>query len=130
MTPRAQAGFTLVELSVVLLVLGLAAGAVALRVQGPLAAGRLDGAVAALEQYDSTVRHWCARHGRQACVLWDMEAGRASLVDANGAALPAAPLRLPEGFKVAEIIVGGSQIAVGNASVAFGTGGMTSFTRC
>jgi prepilin-type N-terminal cleavage/methylation domain-containing protein len=112
-----RAAFTLIELTVVLLILAIAAGAVALKVAGPLSRVEFDAVADRISQFDALTRRYATEHDRPVGLLVDLSNGRISRIDGDGAQL-GGELDLPEGVRIAAVIVAGRRIATGRVSIA------------
>lgn len=65
-------GFTLIELTIVLLIIGLAAGIVAVRMGGPLSRAKLDDVTEVLKTFDGNTRSYAWNHGKNLHVKVDL----------------------------------------------------------
>ncbi len=68
-----RSGFTLVELMVVLLIMGLIAGVVALRFHGVVAGARGEVLMDRIENLDATARSHARLHGDESTIWFDLE---------------------------------------------------------
>jgi len=110
---------------VVLLILGIAAGAVALKVAGPLSRLELDGLADRISQFDALTRRYACEHDRRVCLLVDLSKGRVSRIDPDGGTQLGGDLALPEGVRIAAVIVAGRRTATGRVSIGCSRRGLT-----
>ncbi len=120
-----RGAFSLIELTVVLLILGIGAAAAALRIQGPMRNARLDDVVDQVRQFDHVTRQWAVAHNRSARLVVDVSTGRLSRTDAEGRELGSEPLTLPDNVAIAELHVRGRRMGVGQVSVSRSQAGRT-----
>ncbi|MHC4716353.1 MAG: pilus assembly FimT family protein [Planctomycetota bacterium] len=110
--PRSRAsgalGFTLTELIAVLLVMGLAAGAVALSVGRTRGTGRMADAVDRLMDFDGRTRQRAIRSGKPVQVVFDL-AGNRVFARAGGGTDegPEDELILGEGVELGKVVLAG-----------------------
>ncbi len=117
--------FTLVELTVVLLILAIAAAAVTLRVHGPMRRARLDDVIAQVQQYDHLTRQWAREHDRPAQLVVDLSAGRLSRADEAGRATGSKPLELGSDWAITRLRIGREDVSGGQVSVHCSRAGLT-----
>jgi type II secretory pathway pseudopilin PulG len=130
-TARRRSSFTLVEMVAVLVILSLAAAAVTLRLEGPVAratAGDLTGRIAAL---DRLTRVAARRHDRALVVEFDLGAGSVRRFDAERREQRGTALDLPRSWRLAQVVVagGGSGGASGGAQEASAGRVLVAFSR-
>ena len=118
-------GFSLIELSLVLVILAILAGAVALRLQGPMSHARMGDVAGAVEAFDHVTRTAAVEQDRPLRMLIDLGAGRLSRLDEDGRPLPVAPLVLPEGFRIARVLVREHDVADGQTTISCSRHGLT-----
>lgn len=113
-----RGGFTLTELMVVLLVMGIVAGAVTLSLAGPKRRAELDDVVGEVVQFDLLARQYAARHGRAVQLVFDMDAGRVLRTE-KGAVRERRPAVYvpPEGYRLGELRLAGKRLAGGRAAL-------------
>ncbi len=117
--------FSLIELTVVLLILGIGAAAAALRIAGPMRNARTDDVVDQVRQFDHVTRQWALAHNRPARLVVDLSTGRLSRTDAEGRELGSEPLALPGNVAIAELHVRGRRMGVGQVSISCSPAGRT-----
>jgi len=110
--------FTLIELTVVLLILAIAAAAVALNTRRPLAAARMGDVIGQVEHFDHLTRTAAREQGRAMYMIVDLTAGELRLTDAEGKSLAMTPLRLPEGFRIRALHVRDSVAYSGRTAIS------------
>jgi prepilin-type N-terminal cleavage/methylation domain-containing protein len=110
-------GFSLVELMAVLLIMGIIAGAVALRIQNPLRKARMADVMGSLEQLDRSTRHAARQQGQAMRVLFDHAAGTVRRTDDQGRPAGSGEVVLPDGYAVEHLLVAGQDITTGAAVV-------------
>jgi prepilin-type N-terminal cleavage/methylation domain-containing protein len=121
MIPR---GFTLVELAAVVLLLGLVAAGVTLRLNDPLRRAGLDGAVVELEAFDHATRTAARQQDRPLRMVFDLDSGVVRRTDAKGRSAGAAA-RLPDGYAFERFRVAGKEVHSGRVSVTCSRQGLT-----
>jgi prepilin-type N-terminal cleavage/methylation domain-containing protein len=101
--------FSLIELSLVLLIIAIAAAAVTLRVQGPMGHARMRDAVDAIGQFDRTTRQAARAQDRPLWLTVDLAAGTIRRVTDSGREADGAVLSLPDGFAMERLLVRGQE---------------------
>ena len=119
-----QTAFTLVELTVVLLVLAITAGAVALRVAGPMARAKVENIVGRIAQFDRTTRRHCISNDRKVRMVIDLGEGRLQLTDAGGRDLQGQTLVLPKPLKIAQVVLAEDETSSGIVTLSCSTRGL------
>lgn len=117
-------GFTLIELTVVLLILAILAAAVTLRAQGPMSAARVDDAAGAVAAYDAATRSAAQSQDRPLTLVIDLSEGRLSREDAHGRRVDSMPLDLPSSVRLS-LWLDGRRIEGGQASIRVSSHGQT-----
>jgi prepilin-type N-terminal cleavage/methylation domain-containing protein len=112
------AGFTLVELTVVLLILAIAAGAVVLRVEGPLRRAEMEDVMDRIARFDGNSRVLARRHDRPLRLAVNLATGELSRRSVEDGSECGPPLELPEGYRLARLLIRDREIGVGEASVS------------
>ena len=118
-------GFTLVELTMVLLIIAIVSAAVVLRVQGPLNRARQREVVEMIGQFDLTTRAAARQQDRPLQMLVDMSAGELRRTDGEGRELKVVPLRLPGDFRIETVLIRGAGSSDRRAVVPFSRQGLT-----
>lgn len=96
----AQLGFTLIELSVCLVVMGLLATATAVSLRGTEKMRRVEDVVDQLRTIDQMARTSAVRFDRGTALRFDVEAGFVTRTDQNGASQEAVRWELPDGITI------------------------------
>jgi prepilin-type N-terminal cleavage/methylation domain-containing protein len=123
-------GFTLIELMVVIMILGLLAGAAAWMMTDQLAAGSRDHAVGQISAADRMARLAAAAGGGDTRLEIDLDRGRFVRLErpADGAAhAPGHPVALPDDFTIKRVMLalpsGISEVFSGRVSIEYSTEG-------
>lgn len=112
-----RAGFTLVELMVVLLVTAILAGGVWLSLAGPERAARMDDAIGQIEHYDGQARTWARQSGRALRLVADVGLNRVECVNADGHPEQRA-LELPPSVRLTKVMLADGSAAGGQVSIS------------
>ncbi len=120
-----RAAFTLIELSIVILLLAVAAAAVTLRAQGPMRAAQASDAVGALADYDRTTRFAARQQDRPLQLALKVGEGKAWRKDAAGHDLPMPPLKLGPHATVGCVLVGAQAYRAGEVVIPCSRRGCT-----
>ena len=115
--PVARRAFTLIELIAVLVIAGLLAASVTLKLQGPLARAGLGDLVSELQAFDARSRVLARRHDRSVRVEVDLSRGELRRTDAETRAELGAVLKLPPGYAVARFLLAGEDLGTGRATL-------------
>jgi prepilin-type N-terminal cleavage/methylation domain-containing protein len=110
-----RTAFTLIELSIVILLLGVAAAAVTLRMQGPMRRAQAGDAAAALADYDRTTRVAARQQDRPLQLAMKLGEGKAWRKNAAGDDLPMPPLTLGPYARVQCVVIGQQVYRAGDA---------------
>ena len=122
MKPRA---FTLVELTVVLVIIAIAAAAVTLRTQGPLRQARMRDVVGAIAHAERTTRSAASEQDRAFQLVVDLSDGRVSRSRAQGRPAGTALVQLPQGFRVGAVLMRRRDVSGGSVSIPVSRRGLT-----
>lgn len=95
--------FTMIELTVVLLILAITAGAVTLRIRRPLQTAKARDLAGAIGQFDRVTRVAAQQQDRPLAIRIDPFEGVLTRTDHAGRRIETLPLRLPNGFKIKEL---------------------------
>ena len=114
-------GFTLIELSIVLLLVALMAGAVALRIEGPLRRNTLEDLCDKIADLDRTTRQMARLQDRPLWLVFDGGAGQIRRIDECGEMVGTA-FEIPDGFTVAQLQLRGQRLAA-TACIPFAAAG-------
>ena len=114
----ARRGFSLIELSAVLLIAAIAAGAVAIRLGGPLAQTSLEDAVGQIAQADQLARAYARQHGRPLVLVYQVDRNRVFRQEADDRRPSGGVLELPRSIRLRRVIAEGRELASGQAELA------------
>ncbi len=120
-----RSAFSLIELTVVLLILAISAAAVALRIHEPLGRARLDELVAEIGEFDALTRRYARENDRSVRLLVDLGAGRMGRSDEGGGEELGRSLELPGRARIARLWIGEREIGIGAASIGCSRRGLT-----
>jgi prepilin-type N-terminal cleavage/methylation domain-containing protein len=118
-------GFSLIELMAVLLIMGIMAGAVALRIQNPLRKARMADVTGSLEQLDRSTRHAARQQRRAMRIVFDRSTGTIARTDDQGHPAGSGDVVLPAGYEIEHLLVVGQDITTGVAVVRCTAMGVT-----
>jgi len=106
-------GFSLVEIMVALVILALAAGVVALRLDGPLARMNVRDALSAMAEFDANTRTWARHQDKPAQIVIDLDAGMLRRQDADGVEIGKS-LVLPPACRMEKLALPQAEHTAGN----------------
>lgn len=109
-------GFTLIEMTAVLLIAAIASAVVVLRLQGTRRTLEMDEAVAETIAFDRFSRHLARRRGRELLIRADLAAGRLSRVETGTHNQAGRPLELPREFRIARLRLGDRRASIGSVT--------------
>ena len=118
-------GFSLIEMTIVLLILGIAAGAVALRMHGPMRRAQLADVVDQVTHFDRLARTHAREHDRPLRLVVDLATGRLWRTDERGVQDGFPPLALPERYRIARLVVRNQDVTYGSVSLTCSRRGLT-----
>jgi len=122
-------GFSLIEITLVMLIMAIVAAAVTLRAQGPMQSAKMDEVAAMIGDFDRLTRVYARRHDRPVLLVVDLSTGRLSRTARDGAYSSGEdigePLELPQGYTIDALMVRRQDIRAGSASIAFGRRGLS-----
>jgi len=110
-------GFSLIEMTMVLLIVGIAAGAVALRVEPQLRRSRMEQVVRDFVEFDRLTRAIARRHDRQLRLVVDASAGELRRLDAEGYESSGRAMSLPDNYAITKVLVRSQEIHAGTISL-------------
>ena len=111
-------GFSLIEITMVLLIMGIAAAAVTLRVEPMLRRARMDQVARDIVDFDRLTRTMARRHDRQLRLVLDTAAGELRRLDAAGIQSHGRALTLPDNYAIMKVLVRKQDIGVGTISLS------------
>jgi prepilin-type N-terminal cleavage/methylation domain-containing protein len=128
---RKNRGFSLVELTLVLLLLALVAGAVTLRVQGPLRRSRMQDALDQVRGFDRLARHFAAEQDRPIRLVIDLDTQKFWRAEKGKDAPLGSVFELPSGVAVTKVRLGSEELAAGRVELPCSRAGLTpSYALC
>ena len=120
-----KSAFSLVELTVVLAIAGIAAGAVALRLARPLGIARMADALSSIRDFDLSTRSAARSQDRPLRMVADLDGGRLICTDERGGPSGGPTLALSPGSRIERFLVGGQDRYGGEAAVLYSRQGLT-----
>lgn len=115
--------FTLIELTLVLLILGIVAAAVGLNWHGPARTARFKDAVAQVAEFDRLSRAYARQNDKPLRMVLDAEGKHLERIDANGEPL-GMPLELGSDVQTGKLVVAGDNGATAK-TVPYSSHGFT-----
>ncbi len=122
---RRRGGFTLMELTVVLLIAGIAAAAAAIRVQGPMRTASMSDTMDAIGEFDRITRLAAGEHDRSLCMVVNVSVGTLRRVDGATQSVGGTTLKLPDSVRMSALLVRQESVTEGEISVGCSRGGFT-----
>lgn len=120
-----ERGFSLVEVTVVLAILAIAAGVVVFRMHAPRQAVTMRDVVGRLAWLDRAARVYAREHDRSLRIAIDSSAGRLRRMDAGDGRPVGAAVTLPQGWRVGSVRIGPGDASGALASIAVSRLGLT-----
>ena len=117
--------FSLIEITAVILVLAIIAGSVTLRMAATVQRARMEDVVGRIEQFDRLARVHVREHDRPLRLVVNISAGTIRRTDPRGRDEPCPPLVLPDGYRIARLLVKGQAAASGSVSITCSRLGLT-----
>ena len=118
-------GFSLIEITMVLLIAALAAGAVTLRLQGPMHSARMQDVAERIATFDRLSRTYAREHDRPVLLVMDLNESRLTRTGEDDSGPLGSPLELPGGCAIRRLMVGRQDIAMGRLSIRISRRGLT-----
>ncbi len=118
-------GFTLIEITAVLLIAAIAAAAVTLRIQGPLARAEMGELIGLIGRFDHLTRVYARQHDRPLLLIVDLATGELRRMDTEKSEPIGSPLQLPSNWRIARLLVGGSDITYRDVEIRCSRLGLT-----
>ena len=112
------------ELTAVLVLLAIAAAAVALRLYGPMRQMQLRDVADRIVQFDRLTRAYARQNDKPLVIVFDLAKGQLRRTDTAASGV-GTPLQLPEGYRLARLLIGDQEIQTGSAALACGRRGLT-----
>jgi prepilin-type N-terminal cleavage/methylation domain-containing protein len=117
MRERQASGFTLIELVAVLVILGLVAASVTLRLQGPLARATMSDLTGEVQAFDARSRHLARTQDRPVRIEVDLAAGEVRRTDPETREALGSTLTVPPGYTVTRVLTAGEDAGAGQATI-------------
>lgn len=117
-------GFTLIELSVVLVVMSVAAAVVVLRIDGPLRRAEMSDVIGKIKHFDHLSRTYAKEHDKRLLLTFNLTDGRLSRTDEDMYDA-GEPVVLPDGFYISRLAVGNEDIDSGVMTICCSEQGFT-----
>ena len=111
-------GFSLIEITMVLLIMGIAAAAVTLRIEPLLHHVTMDQVAADIVDFDRLTRAMARRHDRRLRLVLDTSAGELRRLDAAGADSCGRALTLPDNYAIMKVLVRSQDVGAGTISLS------------
>jgi type II secretory pathway pseudopilin PulG len=112
-------------LSVVLVIAGIVAGAVALRMGRPMSSARMADALGAIRDFDLTTRSAARAQDRPYSLLADLDRGQFSRSDEQENPARRVSLALPAGCRIERFLVGDQDSYAGEAAIHYSRQGLS-----
>lgn len=119
-------GFSLIEITAVLLILSIAAGAVALKSHVAIRKARMRDAAERVVDFDHLTRVYARRQDKPVRLLVDLSAGRISRTGRSGQDVLGAALDLPAGCTIMSLVLGEKSFTVGSVAIGVSRHGLSS----
>jgi prepilin-type N-terminal cleavage/methylation domain-containing protein len=120
-----HAGFTLIELSAVLIIMALLAAAVTISFRGKESRLRMQDVASRWRQFEEETREHARRFGRPAQMVVDLSNGKITRIDVQSQEAQTTPLELPTGFAFAEFRLGTRTVRSGEFVIPCSSQGRT-----
>ena len=117
-------GFSLTELTVVLLIMAIVAGAVTMKMYSPLARAKLGDIVGQIRQFDAQTREYARQQDCSVRLVLDVNNGEIRRENRQGEELGTA-LVLPERFSIRRVWLAGDALFAGSASIGISRSGLS-----
>ena len=118
-------GFSLIELTMVLVIVAIVSAAVVLNVREPLRRTGMQACLDEIATFDRLTRTLAREHDRPLRLVVDLSEGRLRRTDEAGREEQGEALRLPSGHRIAELRLAGQTIDSGAATVSCSARGLT-----
>ena len=110
-------GFSLIEITMVILILGVAAAAVTLRVEPMLHHEQTQQIVRDIVDFDRLTRTLARRRDRRLRLVVDTSAGELRRLDVTGAESQGRSVRLPDNCAITKVLVRSQDVGAGTISI-------------
>jgi prepilin-type N-terminal cleavage/methylation domain-containing protein len=116
-------GFTLIEIMLAVLIVGLLASAAALSFRQPIRAARAQDAVELIRSFDAGARDVARRFGKPVVLAFDLREGRVERRENDDRATYAA--RLPQGIRIGQLRTAARRVAEERIEIPCSAAGLT-----
>jgi len=120
-----RGAFSLIEITVVLLIAAIAAAAVTLRVRAPLRRARMKDLVGQIAAFDRLTRAYAGEHDRPLRLVVDMAGRQLRRTDERATEALGRPLELPSGWTIGRLLIGGRDVTAASAAISFSRRGLS-----
>ena len=110
-------GFSLIEITMVLLIMGIAAAAITLRVEPLLHREGMEQVVRDIVDFDRLTRAMARRHDQQFRLVLDTSVGELRRLDVTGMESRGRAVRLPENYAITKVLVRSQDVGAGTISI-------------
>jgi len=117
--------FSLIELTVVLAILAIAAAVAAFKVAGPMHSAQTRDVIDQVVRLDHLARAHAREHDQPARIVVGAADRQLRRTAAAGDRTIGTPLELPAGFLITDCLIGGQSVSGGSASVSVSAAGLT-----
>jgi prepilin-type N-terminal cleavage/methylation domain-containing protein len=120
-----RGAFTMIELSVVVLIMAIAAAAVTLNVRKYLGGARMDDATGAIAEFDRTTRTAAIAQNRPLRLVIGLTDGKIARADQAGHPLPGSGFALPGTVHISRLLLRGRDMREGETAISCSRAGLT-----
>ena len=110
-------GFSLIEITMVLLILGVAAAAVTLRVEPVLHHAQMDQVIQDIVDFDRLTRTLARRHDQQFRLVLDTSVGELRRLDVTGVESRGRAVALSDNYAITKVLVRSQDVGAGTISI-------------
>lgn len=121
---RRVGGFSLIELSAVLLIAAVAAGAVAIRIGGPSARMDYEQVLDQIQRFDELARDYARQHDQELVLVIELDRGRLYKQEPEDAVALGTVLELPSSVRLRQAWTGGAMTASGAVRIPISRHGL------
>ncbi len=111
-------GFSLIEITMVLLIMGIAAAAVTLRIEPQLRHAQMDQVIRDIVEFDQLTRALARRHDQQLRLVLDTSAGELRRLDVSGLESCGRAIVIPDDYAITKVLVRSQEVAAGTISLS------------
>jgi prepilin-type N-terminal cleavage/methylation domain-containing protein len=122
--PKAS-GFSLIELTVVLLIMAIIVSAVVLQLSGPMHNAQMRDVIARVVRFDSLTRTYAGNNDLSVRMEVDLNAGEIRRMARDSTDQLGRRLVLPSGFRITRLVLGNQEVEAGSVSMSCSQAGLT-----